>query len=339
MKSFLENFRREDRMTEKALITIEKLDVAVLFTGDGMDRILKGIETKAMAHVPDVSTEQGRRDIASMAFKVARSKTLIVDMIDGKIEDHKKKVNEGNGFKKIARDFLDDLKSLVRLPLDEWDEKQAEIEAEEARKQKEIIDARIAGLAKFNVHMPFFDVAAMADDVFDITLVNARLAYADEQKRLTDEEAARKAEAERLEKVRQEQEIMAENLRKAQREIEAEKKAFEDEKKAEQERREREAFEKQTAENARIKAEKDAKEKADREIAEKVEAEKRTKAEAERQEALKPDKEKLFALAQFLQEGIKYPVTQASDAIAMVEDVAVQVQMIASELLKNIEEL
>jgi len=332
-------------MAETALITVEKLDIAVVFSDDGMDKILKEVEAKALSLVPDLETESGRKDISSMAHKVARSKTLLDDLGKDLVSDWKQKAKRIDGYRKTARDFLDELKDRVRKPLSDWEAIEAEKKAEEGRREKEKIEKRIADLAEFNVHMPFFDVAAMADDVFDITLVNARLAYADEQKRLADEEAARKAESNRLEIVRKEQETMAENLRKAQREIEeanakieAEKKAFEDEKKAEQDRKDREAFEKQTAENARIKAEKDAKEKAERETAAKIEAEKRTKAEAERQEALKPDKDRLVNYGKALMD-VPRPALKDKNAKEILEYATGAVYQILKTIAKKAKEL
>ena len=174
------------------------------------------------------------------------------------------------------------------------------IKAEADRKEKEKIDKRIAEFAEFNVHLPFFDVAAMTDGYFDSRLIIARADFEAEQKRLAGEAAARKAESERLEKVREKQEAEAARLKAERlifedelRKISADRKTLEAEKAAEAQRKRQEEFEKQAVENARIaavKAEKDrqekeawdAKEKAEKEAAEKV-----------RQEALRPDKDRL----------------------------------------------
>ena len=285
---------------EKSLIIAEKLDVAVLFSKNGMDKILNDIEIKAMAQVPDITTDQGRKDIASMAHKVARSKTLIDDLGKNRIADAKKIVDEVNGYRKQARDFLDNLKSRVRQPMDEWEAEQSKVKAEEDRKQKEKIDARMSELAQYGANLPFFDVAGWNDAKYEEVLNAAIEKYQTEQKRLADEEAARKAENERLEAIRKEQDIKAKQLIEADRllkeataKVEAEKKALEDAKRAEQERKDREAFEIKAKEEARFAAEKAAKDKIEREAREKAEAEERAKAEAARREALMPDKEKL----------------------------------------------
>ena len=64
-------------MDNNALIAVERLDVAVIFSESGMPKLLSEIKEKVIAHVPDVTTDSGRKDIASLAYNIARSKTLI----------------------------------------------------------------------------------------------------------------------------------------------------------------------------------------------------------------------------------------------------------------------
>ena len=62
----------------KTLIPIEKVNAIQLFTQDGpLDELLKKIKQAVVGHIPDLSTNQGRKLIASTAYKVARSKTTI----------------------------------------------------------------------------------------------------------------------------------------------------------------------------------------------------------------------------------------------------------------------
>jgi len=296
-------------MTKNALIVVEKLDVAVVFSDGGMDKLLKEVESKAMAHVPDLSTDQGRKDIASMAHKVARSKTLLDDLGKEAVADWTAKTKRVNGIRKTARDFLDGLKDRVRKPLTDWDVEQAKIKAEEDEKERLIIQGRVDALAEYGVVRPFFEIAAMTEEEASAVILSAKSDFEAEKKRFADEEADRKAEDARLKKVKEEQEAEAARLKaandkiiadqkeaqdkidEANRKIEADRKALEDEKKAEADRKEREAFEKKATERAIEEA---------RIAAEEVETAKILqealgKAEAERQAALKPDKEKLIA--------------------------------------------
>lgn len=217
-------------------------------------------------------------------------------------------------------------------------EEQKRIEAENAEKERQIIQNRIDILFEYGVVMPFQEVAVMADDIFNVTVVNAKLAYAEERKRLTDEAAARKAEDERLsaeraelEKQRKEQEEKA-AARKAeldaiQEKIAADKAALEDEKRGIEEAKRKEkdlkdriAFEAKAKEEARIKAEQDAIEAA--EIA-KMEAELKAEAErleAARQKALRPDKEKLTEWVSFLMD-ISPPELENEEAVEIVDGI------------------
>jgi colicin import membrane protein len=100
-------------MEETALVAIEELDIAKLFTDEGMQGVLQEIESKALSFAFDIETDQGRKDIASLAYKVARSKTLIDNTGKDTVADWKKKTKLIDGYRKQARDFLDDLKEKV----------------------------------------------------------------------------------------------------------------------------------------------------------------------------------------------------------------------------------
>ena len=141
--------------------------------------------------------------------------------------------------------------------------------------------------------------------------MDAVMAAFDARQKFDAEEAARKAENVRLEKVRQEQEDEAKRLAEIQAKLDAERKAdqdridaehrkiqeerdrFQAEMQAERDRKHREALEARLKEEARIQAEKDVKEKAQREETERVTREKAEAEEKARKEALRPDKEKL----------------------------------------------
>lgn len=123
-------------------------------------------------------------------------------------------------------------------------DEQKRIKAEEEEKERLIIQGRVDALLEYGVALPFFEVAAMTEEEANAKILEVKAGFEAEKKRLAEEEAARKAEAERLEKIRLEQEAEAERLAEAQRKIdkanakiEAEKKALEDAKKEELERK------------------------------------------------------------------------------------------------------
>jgi len=127
-----------------------------------------------------------------------------------------------------------------------------------------------------------------------------------------EEEAERKAEDERLEKVRVEQEeaqkkideanakakAQMERMAEQQRQLDEQAAQLARDKQEEADRREREAEEAKLAAEAKEKAEKEAKERAEQAARDRIEAEKKAKEEAAMKEALKPDIEKLEKIAQ-----------------------------------------
>jgi hypothetical protein len=148
------------------------------------------------------------------------------------------------------------------------------------------------------------------------------------------EEAGRKAETERLEKIRAEQEVKEKELeekRKADEEkARKEREAIEEEKQKIQEEKDRIAREKL--------AEQEAKEKAEREAQEKAEREKKDVQEKARQEALKPDKEKV---ADFLASVKNYnvPELENPEMIEFINHAMERISSLVDLISKDLEEL
>lgn len=157
------------------------------------------------------------------------------------------------------------------------------------------------------------------------------------------EEAERKAEIERLEKLRKEQEIAQAKIDEENRRID-EKAAkiaeghrkLEAEKKAEEDRKEREEFEHQ----ATIKAEADAKENA-RQKAEEAEALAAVEAEKKaRQEALRPDKEKLIEYADAISGfGVLVPHVKSTKAQDILSEASNRLAKLAANIKEQVKKL
>lgn len=255
------------------LIVIEKSNALQVFTEpNALDPILQKIKAEVEAFVPDVTTAKGRKEIASMAYKIARSKTYIDSKgkeLSAEYKEIPKKIDAG---RRIAADFLENLQKEVRKPLDEWEAEQARIKAEEEAR----LEAERLAIQKEADH----EAALTENELFDLKKAEekrlaeeARLKREEEIRREAAENARKEAEAklerERLESARREAQakIDAENARKAQEEAEARAKA-----QAEQAERDRIAAAEQ-AERDRIAAV-----EAERKRLEKIEADK----EAER---------------------------------------------------------
>ncbi len=337
---------------EQALIKIEEINPAVVFTQDGIEPVIAHIEQIGRELVPDTSTGKGRQEIKSLSFKIARSKTLLDDAGKEYVADIKAKVKVVDGARKAARDRLDALREEVRKPLTEWEEEQERIKAEKERAERERID-KIQALIDENLNL---DLISMQDkSALQIHARVKRIAgieidpeiyqeFTDQaiQKRddlvaSLQQLCAQKREQEEADRKRQEEEARLAAEREALKKERAELAAM----KAEQERKEREAQEK-AEEEARAKAEaerkaREAQELAEREERERQEEEARAKAEAERLVALRPDKEKIITFMDSLNATALAAAggldLQSDEARSLLEDAVAQIENVTTGIV------
>lgn len=237
------------------LVVIEKKNAMAVFTNnDQLDPLIEAIEKEARSLVPDVTTKKGRDAIASMAHKVARSKTYIDNAGKDLVAELKALPKQIDESRRVARERLDALKDEVRRPLTEWEAEQERIKAEEAMNalhvealaMNEDFDRQLAARIESDHEM-----ALLMNDAFDR------------------EQAEKKAEAER-QRIAREEEIKRLAEEKAKREA------------AEQAQREIDAA--AAREREAILA-KERAEREQREAAERAEREKQAAVEAERRKA------------------------------------------------------
>lgn len=263
------------------LVVIEKSSAMAVFTNnEQLDPIIEKIEKEARSLVPDVSTKKGRDAIASMAHKVARSKTYIDNAGKDLVAELKALPKQIDESRRIVRERLDALKDEVRRPLTEWEAEQERIKAEEAAKIKAEEDRK-----KFESD---HEIALLMNDKHDREVAEKkaeaerqRIAHEEELKRQAAEQAKREAEE------------------KAAAELAAAKKREED---AIAARAQAELLAKQERERAEQEA-KDAAAKAEAEKKAAIEAEQRKaqeeadriKREAEEKEAARLAEEKRIA--------------------------------------------
>lgn len=248
------------------LVVIEKKNAMAVFTNnDQLDPLIELIEKEARSLVPDVTTKKGRDAIASMAHKVARSKTYIDNAGKDLVAELKALPKQIDESRRVVRERLDALKDEVRRPLTEWEAEQARIAAEKAaEEERQRIEAeQKAALEALKKQIETdHEMALLMNDAFDR------------------EQAEKKAEAER-QRIAREEEIKRQAEEKAKREA-AEKVQREIDAAA---AREREAIlAKERAERERIEAQQRA-EREQREAAERAEREKQAAVEAERRKA------------------------------------------------------
>lgn len=291
--------------TEIAVI-VNQTPVVVLTDETKRNEFYAHIQAEIDAFEPDVSTEKGRKAIASLAYKIARTKTAIDAAGKELNEEARQKINAVDAERRAVREHFDALSTQVRKPLTDWEE------AED--KRTAFIDNMLAMFRSARIVEMGETSAAIRErggeiyqtkldpDVFQDRLADAQAekdetvgilksaldrAVAAEKEaaelaRLRAENEAReqaereKAEAERIERERVEAERRAEDARAdaeaaEARRVEAAAKEAED-------RARREAEEAAEAERAEERRKHEAALAAERERAEKAEAE----AQAER---------------------------------------------------------
>jgi len=114
---------------------LKNTDLATIFD-NGLDVLLKSIETEVKTIVPNTDTKKGRDEIKSLSYTVTKSKTAIdkkaqdlIGVIDGQMQEFTDKKKLINNSRKQSNDFLKNLSKEVRQPLTDYEEDQkAEIE-------------------------------------------------------------------------------------------------------------------------------------------------------------------------------------------------------------------
>lgn len=260
------------------LVVIEKKNAMAVFTNnDQLDPLIEAIEKEARSLVPDVTTKKGRDAIASMAHKVARSKTYIDNAGKDLVAELKALPKQIDESRRIVRERLDALKDEVRRPLTEWEAEQERIKAEEAMNalhaealaMNEDFDRQLAARIESD-----HEIALLMNDAFDRVQAEKKaeaerqlIAREEEIKRLAEEKAKREAEErhraeleaaarreaeERAAKERAERERI-EGIQRAEREKQA---AIEAERRKAQEEADRIRREAEQREQARLAEEK-----------------------------------------------------------------------------------
>ncbi|WP_407817971.1 coiled-coil domain-containing protein [Proteus mirabilis] len=249
------------------LVVIEQATALDLFTApEKVNQMLEHIKSLAEEERKeldsDFSVAKNRKAFASLAYKVAQTKTYIDKEGKAVVDKLKELPKKVDASRKIFRDELDALSTDIRKPLTEWEaQEKAREEAEALKKQIEVDH----------------EEALQMNEMFDLRKAE------EERKRIAREEEMKRQAAEQA---------RLEAERKAQQEIEAaakrEREAKEAAERAEREKQEAIQRAEQAAKEAKEKAERDAKEAHER-----AEREKQLAIEAERKKAQEAEQARL----------------------------------------------
>lgn len=249
------------------LVVIEQATALDLFTApEKVNQMLEHIKSLAEEERKkldsDFSVAKNRKAFASLAYKVAQTKTYIDKEGKAVVDKLKEPPKKVDASRKIFRDELDALSTDIRKPLTEWEaQEKAREEAEALKKQIEVDH----------------EEALQMNELFDLRKAE------EERKRIAREEEMKRQAAEQA---------RLEAERKARQEIEAaarrEREAKEAAERAEREKQEAIQRAEQAAKEAKEKAERDAKEAQER-----AEREKQLAIEAERKKAQEAEQARL----------------------------------------------
>ncbi len=301
------------------LVAIPPKDAMAVFTADdpaiAFAPFLAHIRRELDAFVPDLSTAKSRKEIASIAYKVAQSKTYL-DNIGKELTAEAKRIpNKIDASRRHIRDTLDQWRDEVRKPLTDWETAEEQRVDAHVRKVEHVtqlaqcleglgldqIKDRIAEAEAIEIGPACEEYETEYARAKDRALTALRPALAAREKYEADQaELARlrqeAAEREAKEAEQRRQREIEEAAQKAAAEAEAraaaaaeqERLRLEAEQKAERERIERQAQEEKAAAERRelelkLAAEKAAREAAEteRRLIEEAEAAKRQAAETE----------------------------------------------------------
>lgn len=160
----------------KQLITTETLDAKEVFTGENptLDSLIQQVRDEVADFKADVTTEEGRKDIAAKAYMVTRSKTALEALGKEFVAGIKSQAKVIDDQRKSMRETLEELAKEVRKPLNEWEE--------EEKRKEEALEGRFLGLKKYteNADLDLQELKASLEMIKD-TVIDESWSYLEEK--------------------------------------------------------------------------------------------------------------------------------------------------------------
>ena len=284
------------------IAVLENTEIQLAFTSpNGIDILLEKVRKEAASEVPDLTTKKGRDRIASLAYKVSKTKTLVDDYGKELVAEEKKRLALIDADRKKWRDECDKLRDEIRKPLTDWEQAESDrvqrhrdaiqqlrgLAPQAMGANSETIIGLIAQAESVTLGDHWQEFSAEAGKAKDETLALLRLdlqrrqQYESEQAELARlrEESARREQEDRDRRIAEE--AAAKARADAEAAARAEREAIEAKARAEQEAAERARIASEQAE-ARAKAEAEAAKLREQEAERRrIESEERAKREAQ----------------------------------------------------------
>lgn len=105
------------------IVQIKGREPREIFTTPGVPQAIVAMIQGAAKQdfTPDLTTEKGRKEIASLAFRVSRTKTYLDELGKEAVAALKEVPKQIDAGRKVVRDGLDALRDEIRKPLDDWE--------------------------------------------------------------------------------------------------------------------------------------------------------------------------------------------------------------------------
>lgn len=143
-----------------ALVGVFDNPVLAVTKPEYFDSVFSELRREAAEIVIDLTTEKGRKAIAAMAFKVARTKTAIDEAGKALNDEARIKINVVDAARRDVREKLDALRDEVRKPLTEWEA------AEKARAER--IERDLVWLRDASVVAVFDNTQSLMDRLGEV---------------------------------------------------------------------------------------------------------------------------------------------------------------------------
>lgn len=156
-------------MNTELIVPSKETALSVYQSECGLDPFLEKIRKEIDSFVPDVSTKKGREAVASMAYKIAKSKTALDDVGKELVNDLKELPKKIDAERKRVREILDSWKEEVRKPLTDW-EQEEEKRIDKCKAGIENIRSMIADVEAINSIEIKERIAALESIVTDATI-------------------------------------------------------------------------------------------------------------------------------------------------------------------------
>ncbi|MEE8423859.1 MAG: hypothetical protein V3S49_04905 [Thermodesulfobacteriota bacterium] len=103
------------------IVEFKEKDIAAYFSQGGTQPLIDQLQAIADHFEKDISTESGRKKVASFAYKISRFKTKVNAAGKDLVYDKKQEIKIVDSECKRFREEVDIIKDRVRLPLTEWE--------------------------------------------------------------------------------------------------------------------------------------------------------------------------------------------------------------------------